>query len=64
MSLKEGRTDPAVEPAPSPIEKHVAEWVCTDCDYDEFRTTTGVTGSLDRCPACGGHLIMPRDAMS
>ena len=59
MSLGESRTDPAAEP----VTRHVAEWVCTDCDYDEFRATTGVTGSLDRCPACGGHLVMPRDAM-
>jgi hypothetical protein len=61
MSLREGSADAPVEP--SPVRRYVAEWVCTDCDYDEFRSTTGVTGSLDRCPACGGHLIMPRDAM-
>jgi hypothetical protein len=58
MSLKENRVA-----EPSPVTRYVAEWVCTDCDYDEFRSTTGVTGSLDRCPACGGHLVMPRDAM-
>jgi|GEM_PF-2376012 len=62
MSLREGRTDSTVEP--TPVEKHVAEWVCTDCDYDEYRTTTGTTGTLARCPACGGDLVMPRDAMS
>jgi hypothetical protein len=62
MSLREGRSERAVEP--SPVTRYVAEWVCTDCDYDEYRTTTGVTGALDRCPACGGDLVMPRDAMS
>jgi len=61
MSLRESRADPTPTGG---VQRHVAEWVCTDCDYDEFRSTTGVAGSLDRCPACGGDLIMPRDAMS
>ncbi|WP_299335807.1 hypothetical protein [Haloplanus sp.] len=63
MSLKDSHSEPAAE-KPSPVEKHVAEWVCTDCDHAEYRQTTGVTGSLVRCPECGGDLIMPRDAMS
>jgi hypothetical protein len=63
MSLKEGGTD-AVPDEPSAVRRYVAEAVCTDCDYAEYRTTTGVTGSFTRCPACGGDLVMPRDAMS
>jgi hypothetical protein len=58
MSLREDRTDP------SPLQRYVAEAVCTDCDYSEYRTTTGVTGTYARCPSCGGDLLVPRDAMS
>jgi hypothetical protein len=61
MSLKEGGGE-AVPDGPS-VRRYVAEWVCTDCDFAEHRSTTGVTGSLARCPACGGDLVMPRDAM-
>jgi hypothetical protein len=61
MSLKEGSGEAAVD-GPS-VGRYVAEWVCTDCDFAERRATTGVTGSLARCPACGGDLVMPQDAM-
>ncbi|WP_251329649.1 hypothetical protein [Haloplanus pelagicus] len=63
MSLKEGGTEVGQE-KPAGVRRYVAEAVCTDCDYAEYRTTTGVTGSFTRCPACGGDLVMPRDAMS
>jgi hypothetical protein len=63
MSLKEGAAEGG--PAkPGRARRHVAEAVCTDCDYAEYRRTTGVTGSFTRCPECGGDLVMPRDAMS
>ncbi|WP_251341260.1 hypothetical protein [Haloplanus halophilus] len=63
MSLKEGGND-VVPEEPSAGRRYVAEAVCTDCDYAEYRTTTGVTGTFTRCPECGGDLVMPRDAMS
>jgi hypothetical protein len=63
MSLKEGRTEVGPE-EPAGGRRYVAEAVCTDCDYDEYRRTTGVTGSFTRCPDCGGDLVIPRDAMS
>jgi hypothetical protein len=63
MSLKEGGSEfGPTEPAG--VRRYVAEAVCTDCDYAEYRTTTGVTGSFTRCPECYGDLVMPRDAMS
>ncbi|MFB6194655.1 MAG: hypothetical protein ABEI80_00655 [Haloplanus sp.] len=62
MSLEKRRSEAV--PADSPVTTHVAEWVCTDCDHAEYRTTTGATGTLARCPACGGDLVMPRDAMA
>ncbi|MFD1635162.1 hypothetical protein ACOZ4L_05415 [Haloplanus ruber] len=63
MSLKEGGAEVGPE-EPTGVRRYVAEAVCTDCDYAEYRTTTGVTGSFTRCPDCGGDLVMPRDAMS
>jgi hypothetical protein len=49
---------------PPPVERYAGEWVCQDCDYAEFRATSGATGNVVRCPACGGSLVHPQDAMA